>query len=54
LEASGVQAAPRNARIDVESVHHDALNIGASAAPCIATKERTSPRKLAADEPQRA
>jgi hypothetical protein len=42
LEASGVQAAARNARIDVESVYHDVVNIGPSAVPCIATKERTS------------
>src|SRR5690349_6537027 len=40
LEASGVQAMPRNARIDVEDVDHVVPNIGASAVPCIATKER--------------
>jgi hypothetical protein len=44
LEASGVQAAPRNARINVENVHHDIMNVVPSALPCIATKERTSPR----------
>jgi hypothetical protein len=42
LEESGVQATPRNARIDVEDVGHVVVNIGPSAAPCIATKERTS------------
>jgi hypothetical protein len=37
-----VQATPRNARIDVEDVCHVVMNIGPSAAPCSATKERTS------------
>jgi len=37
-----VQAMPRNARIDVEELCHVVVNIGASTAPCIATKERTS------------
>ena len=41
LEASGVQATPRNARIDVEDVYHVVATIGPSAVPCIATKERT-------------
>jgi len=42
LEEAGVQATPRNARIDVEDVCHVVMNIGPSAAPCSATKERTS------------
>ena len=37
-----MQATPRNARIDVEDVCHVVMNIGPSAAPCSATKERTS------------
>jgi hypothetical protein len=41
LEASGVQATPRNVRIDVEDVYHVVATIGPSAVPCIATKERT-------------
>jgi hypothetical protein len=45
LEESGVQATPRNARIDVEDVHHVVATIGPSAVPCIATKERTSPHR---------
>jgi hypothetical protein len=43
LEASGVQAAPRNARIDFEGVGHVVPNIGPSAVPGIATKEHTPP-----------
>lgn len=41
LEPSGVQATPRNARIDVEDVDHVITNIGPSTRPCIATKART-------------
>jgi len=46
LEASGVQAAPRNARIDFEGVGHVVPNIGPSAVPGIATKEHTSQNAL--------
>jgi len=46
LEASGVQATPRNARIDVEDVYHVVATIGPSAVRCIATKERTSPQDV--------
>ena len=46
LEASGVQATPRNARIDVEDVCHVMMNIGPSAGFCIATKARTSPQDV--------
>jgi hypothetical protein len=42
LEESGVQATPRDARVDVENVCHVVVNIGPSAVSCIATKERTS------------
>jgi hypothetical protein len=42
LEESGVQATPRNARVDVEKVCHVMVNIGPSVVSCIATKERTS------------
>jgi hypothetical protein len=39
-----VQATPRDARIDVEDVCHVVATIGPSTAPCIATKDRTSPQ----------
>jgi hypothetical protein len=39
LEASGVQAAPRNAHINVQDVGHVLTNIGPSIFRAIATKE---------------
>lgn len=41
-----MQATPRDARIDVEDVYHVVATIGPSAAPCIATKDRTSGKGL--------
>jgi hypothetical protein len=46
LEAPGVQATPRNARIDVEELDHVLASIGSSAVRCIATKEHTPDGRL--------
>ncbi|HEY7842632.1 MAG TPA: hypothetical protein VID30_02995 [Bradyrhizobium sp.] len=48
MQASGVQAMPRDAMIDVKGMHHSKLEIAFERIAAIAAKARTRPAQAAA------